>query len=66
MNDDDKGYTFNGVLITHYKRWAVALMKREASGEQIPYISREAWREVLGFSKDYSAKAGVEKLRSAA
>ena len=66
QEDENKGYTFNGVLITHYKQWAVELMKREANNEQIPVVSMEAWREVLGFAKDYSAKAGVEKLRSAA
>ena len=63
--DNDKGYMFNGVLITKYKQWAVNLMKREADGESLPQISKESWREVLGFDKTVSAGVVADKLRSA-
>lgn len=53
--NDYQPITVNGVEVTVWKRWAVALMKREAGGEQIESISREAWREVLGFGKEVTA-----------
>lgn len=40
--------------------WAVALMKREAGGEVLEAASRAAWREVLGYPLDCSAKAAFE------
>ena len=64
--DEAKGYMFNGVLITPYKQWAVDLMRREAAGESLPFISTTAWREVLQFDKETSAKEVADKLRSAA
>lgn len=42
-------------------RWAFALMQREASGEQLPSVSTAAWREVLGFGKDVTAKHAMEQ-----
>lgn len=44
-------------------RWAFALIEREASGEQIPYISRSAWREVLGYAPDVDANEVRDALR---
>ena len=64
--DEAKGYMFNGVLITPYKQWAIDLMRREAAGESLPFISTTAWREVLQFDKETSAKEVADKLRSAA
>ncbi len=43
-------------------RWAFRLVEREASGEQIETISREAWREVLGFDKDTTARQALESI----
>lgn len=66
MIEEEKGYMFNGVLITKYKQWAVNLMKREAAGESLEAISKEFWREVLGFDKTVSAGVVADKLRVAA
>ena len=55
----------NGIEITVYKMWAVNLMKREAAGESLEAISKESWREVLGFDKTVSAGVVADKLRSA-
>lgn len=44
-------------------KWAYALIEREASGEQLPEISRQSWREVLGYASDADAKAVREALR---
>lgn len=57
-----KEITVNGVVITPYKQWAVNLIKREASGEDLQSISRESWREVLGYQKNYSAKKALEDV----
>ena len=46
-------------------RWAYRLMEREASGESLPIISTEAWRHVLGFPKDMSAKNALEIVKGA-
>jgi hypothetical protein len=54
----------NGVLITPSKRWAVALLLREASGEQLELVAAEAWREVLGYPADYEAKAAARDLEN--
>ena len=55
MND----ITINGVQITQYKQWAVNLIKREASGDHLEVVSKESWREVLGYPKDYDAKKAL-------
>lgn len=47
-------------------QWAYRLMEREASGEAIESISAAAWREVLGFSANTSAKQALEAVRKAA
>lgn len=47
-------------------KWAHALMAREASGENVVLIAAQAWREVLGFPADISAKAALEQARAAA
>ena len=57
-----KGYRVNGVLITIYKQWAVDLVKREAAGEMLPQISKESWREVLGYPRDIDAKKVLEGM----
>jgi len=59
-----KGYMVNGVKVTVYKQWAVDLMRREAGGEQIPMVSMESWREVLGYPKDMSAKKALESVKT--
>lgn len=58
-----KGYMVNGVLVTIYKQWAVDLMKREAGGEQLPVVSAESWREVLGYPADTNAKQALESVK---
>lgn len=60
FDEPHKDYYFNNVLVTAYKKWAVNLMLREARGEQLPHISKESWREVLGFDTDQSAKKAAE------
>lgn len=50
--ESGKGYMFNGVLITPFKKWAIDLVKREANREQISIVSRMAWREVLGYPEN--------------
>lgn len=59
-----KGYMVNGVKVTVYKQWAVNLMEREARGEQLPMVSMESWREVLGYPKDTDAKKALESLKT--
>ena len=58
-------YWLNGVLVTKYRAWAVNLLKREASGDQIELVASEAWREVLGYPKDKDAKAAARELEGA-
>lgn len=41
--------------------WAYRLMQREAAGESIEHVSVLAWREVLGFGKDVTAKHAMEQ-----
>lgn len=55
------GYMVNGVLVTVYKQWAVNLMRREAGGESMQSASTDAWREVLGFTKETTAKQALEQ-----
>ena len=57
--------TINGVIVTPFKQWAVNLVKREASGEQLEIVSTEAWREVLGYGKDADAKTVLAEIRKA-
>jgi hypothetical protein len=57
------GYLINGTLVTVYKQWAVNLMHREAGGEMLESISKEAWREVLGYPKDQDAKQALEAVK---
>ena len=64
--EDQAGeYWLNGVLVTKYRQWAVNLVKREASGESMPIVSTEAWREVLGYGKDANAKTVLAEIRKA-
>jgi hypothetical protein len=48
------GMTENGA------RWAYRLMEREAYGEQLPLVSKDAWREVLGYAKNVDARAAFK------
>lgn len=52
-----KGTTPEGI------QWAYRLVAREAAGEHLPMVSRQAWREVLGYAPDADAKAVREALR---
>jgi len=61
--------TINGVEVTIFKRWTLALVKREADGEALEMASTRAWREVLGYDSSTTAKevmAEIERIRSAA
>lgn len=58
-------YTVNGVLVTKYRTWAVSLIEREASGESLPVVSRQAWRELFEFNNDMSAKEALEIVMEA-
>lgn len=49
----------NGIQIDKYRKWAVNLMKREASGEAINDISAKAWREVLRFPPEITAREAL-------
>lgn len=60
-----RSITVNGVEITIWKRWATALVKREASGEQLPQLSKESWREVLNYGKDADAKTVRDEISKA-
>jgi hypothetical protein len=42
--------------------WAYKLMQREASGEAIEHIAASAWREVLGYGNDVTAKQAIEQI----
>lgn len=53
-----KGTTPEGI------QWAYRLMEREARGDVLPMVSRNAWREVLGYSPDADAKAALEAHRA--
>lgn len=59
---EESGIKVNGVSITKYRKWAVNLMQREASGEQLPSISMETWRLVFGFPTDIDAKTANASL----
>jgi hypothetical protein len=59
-----KGVTLPGTTKAG-TRWAYLLMEREANGEQLPYISTSAWREVLGYGKDEDAKKVLAEVRKA-
>jgi hypothetical protein len=61
-----KGYYVNGVLVTVFKQWAVNLVNREASGEQIPEISKQSWREVLNYESSADANDVADTIRKAA
>ena len=45
-------------------KWAFRLMAREASGEQLESISKESWREVLGYPSDMDAKQALEGVKA--
>lgn len=45
-------------------RWTYRLIEREAAGEQLPEISKQAWREVLGYPMDTDAKAALEAIKA--
>jgi hypothetical protein len=53
----------NGIMVDKYKQWAVNLMHREAGVEMLESISKEAWREVLGYPKDQDAKQALEAVK---
>lgn len=44
-------------------KWAVRLMEREASGEQVDAIACQFWREALGYPADIDAKKVLESTR---
>lgn len=60
-----QGYLVNGVRITPFREWAVNLVLREASGEQIPSISSASWRSMLGYHADMLASKVVGEIDSA-
>lgn len=45
-------------------RWAYRLMEREARDDVLPMVSRNAWREVLGYAPDANAKDALEAHRT--
>lgn len=53
-------FSINGVPITPYKRWAYALILREADGEQLANEAAVAWREVLGFSRSTTPQEALK------
>jgi hypothetical protein len=59
-------YWVNGVLITKHRKWAVDLVKREASGGHLDIAANEAWREVLSYGKDADAKTVLSEIIKAA
>lgn len=44
--------------------WAVALLRREAAGEQVEMVAEGAWREVLGFAPDVPALAALSEIEA--
>jgi hypothetical protein len=46
--------------------WAVALLRREAAGEQVELVAEGAWREVLGFAPGVAASAALRELEARA
>jgi hypothetical protein len=45
-------------------KWAFALMKREAEGEQVETIAAQFWREALGYPNDMNAKTALQRLKA--
>lgn len=41
-------------------KWAVRLMEREARGDQVDEITRQFWREDLGYPADRDANKALE------
>ena len=54
------GSVVNGIAVTPYRQWAVRLMEREASGDQVDEIARQFWREALGYPADMDANKALE------
>lgn len=46
--------------------WAIELLRREASGEQVALVAEGAWREVLGFGQDVPARAALSEIEARA
>ncbi|WP_287995345.1 hypothetical protein [Acidiphilium sp.] len=44
--------------------WAVALLRREAAGEQVELVAEGAWRQALGFAPGVSASAALRELEA--
>lgn len=57
------GSVVNGIAVTPYRQWAVRLMEREASGEQVDAIACQFWREALGYPADIDAKKALESSK---
>lgn len=46
--------------------WAVALLRREAAGEQVELVAEGAWRQALGFGPDVSPAAALAEIEARA
>lgn len=46
--------------------WAVALLRREAAGEQVELVAEGAWRQVLGFAPEVPAKLALSEFEARA
>jgi len=44
--------------------WAVALLRREAAGEQVEMVAEGAWRGVLGFAPDVPARKALSEIEA--
>jgi len=53
----------NGVAVTPFKQWALNLLKREASGEELEQVSAEAWREVFCLTKATTAAQALKSIK---
>lgn len=59
-------FTINGHEITSFKRWAYALILREANGDQVDILAAATWREVLGFSKTTTPEQALKTKKEIA
>lgn len=46
--------------------WAVALLRREAAGEQVELVAEGAWRQALGFGPDIAPAAALAEFEARA
>lgn len=44
--------------------WAVALLRREAAGEQVALVAEGAWRQALGFAPGVSAREALREIET--